>query len=175
MSTRCSDHLIRLEGTVHSAFKASTSLKKHHWSYWSRKCWSRSEGDCANSRFFPWEGRESANFWSPLQGMHFLCIQVQKPCFSHRIVRRAEEVGKKLVFAHDSHTMIHSVPYYRQRPWPILCDHTAFLDFRGTQLFVLSYSRMAWFLPQKSQHKRALTEGLAEVSTPSTVQCKLFQ
>lgn len=27
MSTGCSDHLIRLEGTVHSAFEAQTSLK----------------------------------------------------------------------------------------------------------------------------------------------------
>lgn len=29
MSTGCSDHLVRLEGTVHSAFEAWTSLKKN--------------------------------------------------------------------------------------------------------------------------------------------------
>lgn len=168
MSAGCSDHLIRLEGTVHSAFEAWTSLKKQRWSYRGRKDWNRSGGDCAKSSACV--GRGKCKLLVPAPGHAFFVYSgAEVVYFSHRTLRFAEEFGKKLVFTHDSHTMIHPVPYYRQQPWPVLCNPTTFLDFRGTQLFVLSYSRMVWFLPQRSPHKRAPTERLAEVSTPSTV------
>lgn len=157
MSIGCSDHLNRLEGTVHSAFEAWTSLKKQKWSYRGRKGWSKSEGDCANSSAWVGRGKWKLLVTAPRHAF-FVYSGAEAMYFSQRTVRLAEEVGKKLVFTHDSHTMIHPVPHYRQQPWPILCNPTTFPDFRGTQLFVLSYSRMAWFLLQRNPHKRALTE-----------------
>lgn len=113
----CSGRLLRLEGTVHSDFEAWTSLKNQEGSSGGRKGWSGSEGGevkewrevqssdpCSRACFFPplYSGAETVRF-------------------SHRTVRLSQKAEKKLAFAHDSQTMIHPVPYYRQQPWQLSC------------------------------------------------------
>lgn len=97
MSTECSDHLIRLEGTVHSAFESWTSLEEQKRRYRGRKVWIRSDGDGANSSAFV--GTRKCNFLVPTPGhVIFVYSGAEAMYFSHRTFRLAEEVVKKLVF-----------------------------------------------------------------------------
>lgn len=123
MPIGCSGHLIRLEGTVHSDFETWTSLKNQQGSCGGRKGWSGSEGGCANSS--AWVGSRMCKLLVPAPGHAFfffsLYLSAEIVRFSHRTVRLSQRVGKKLLFACDSHTMIHPVPYYRQQPWQLSC------------------------------------------------------
>lgn len=95
MSTGCSDHLIRLEGTVHSAFKAWASLKKQEWSYRGRKGPGRSEGDCANSS--AWVGREKCKLLVPTPGHAFFVYSgAEAMYFSHEQLGLLRKLVKNL-------------------------------------------------------------------------------
>lgn len=118
MPPGCSRRLLMLEGTVHSDFEAWTFLKKQQGSNGGRKDRNGSEGGCASSR--AWVGSGKCKFLVLVPGHAFSLLLLYSGAetvhFSHRTLRLSQKAGKKFVFARNSHTMIHPVPYYRQQP-----------------------------------------------------------